>query len=89
MPMIVIAMMTAATSQPAAIHKPPKTIHSTLRSRLVRGIALILGERAVQTGTDAPYEWGQSGQCSALARDAPVPNDPQRTLLSQRSNQNT
>src|SRR5215467_5622586 len=33
-PMIVIAMITAATSQPTAIHRPPNTIHSRLRSRL-------------------------------------------------------
>src|SRR6266702_2487464 len=31
-PMIVIAMMTAATSQPNAIHAPPSTIHRILRS---------------------------------------------------------
>jgi hypothetical protein len=29
-PMIVIAMMTAAITQPIAIHRPPKTIHKTL-----------------------------------------------------------
>jgi hypothetical protein len=36
--MMVIAMMTAATSQATAIHKPPSTIHSRLRSRLITDI---------------------------------------------------
>src|SRR5258708_33903197 len=31
-PMMVIAMMRAATAQPIAIHRPPKTIQSRLRS---------------------------------------------------------
>ena len=31
-PMMVIAMITAAIIQPAAIHRPPKTIQSTLSS---------------------------------------------------------
>ena len=31
-PMIVIAMMTAATSQPNAIHAPPRTIQMILSS---------------------------------------------------------
>src|ERR1700736_1081426 len=34
-PMIVIAMMTAAISQPAAIHTPPKTNQRTLRSKAI------------------------------------------------------
>src|SRR5262249_23747121 len=33
MPMIVIAMMTAAISQHTAIHRPPNTIQKTLRIR--------------------------------------------------------
>jgi hypothetical protein len=32
MPTIVIAMMTAAISQPNAIHAPPRTIQRTFRS---------------------------------------------------------
>src|SRR5215831_13890066 len=36
--MIVIAMIAAATIQPAAIHTPPNTIQSRLRSTLVAGI---------------------------------------------------
>src|SRR5271170_4622466 len=38
-PMMVIAMITAATSQAIAIHKPPNTIQSRLRSRLIAGIS--------------------------------------------------
>ena len=30
MPMMVIAMITAAISQPTAIQKPPNTIHSNI-----------------------------------------------------------
>src|SRR6202035_1601572 len=33
MPTMVIAMMMAATAQPAAIHTPPRTIHKTLSRR--------------------------------------------------------
>jgi hypothetical protein len=33
MPMIVIAMITAATSQPTAIQTPPKIIHKMLSRR--------------------------------------------------------
>src|SRR6516162_4849774 len=36
--MIVIAMITAAATQPTAIHRPPNTIHSRLRSRLIGGM---------------------------------------------------
>src|SRR5215469_2160993 len=36
--MIVIAMIAAATTQPTAIHTPPNTIQSRLRSTLVTGI---------------------------------------------------
>ena len=32
-PMMVIAMTTAAIIQPAAIHRPPNTIHSRFRSK--------------------------------------------------------
>jgi hypothetical protein len=32
---MVIAMITAARSQPAAIHSPPNTIQRTFRTRLV------------------------------------------------------
>src|SRR6516162_9623403 len=38
-PMIVIAMITAATTQATAIHKPPNTIQSRLRSRFITGIS--------------------------------------------------
>src|SRR5271168_5145607 len=38
-PMMVIAMITAATTQATAIHKPPNTIQSRLRSRLITGIS--------------------------------------------------
>src|SRR6516164_6392185 len=38
-PMIVIAMITAATTQATAIHKPPNTIQSRLRSRLITGMS--------------------------------------------------
>ena len=31
--MMVIAMMMPAITQPTAIHRPPKTIHSTFSSR--------------------------------------------------------
>src|SRR6516162_11631285 len=37
-PMIVIAMIAAAATQPTAIHTPPNTIQSKLRSTLVAGI---------------------------------------------------
>src|SRR5271165_4339847 len=37
--MMVIAMITAATTQATAIHKPPNTIQSRLRSRLITGIS--------------------------------------------------
>jgi hypothetical protein len=37
-PTIVIAMTTAAITQPSAIHKPPKTIQSRLRTRETRDI---------------------------------------------------
>jgi hypothetical protein len=36
---MVIAMTTAAITQPSAIHKPPKTIQSRLRRREMRDIA--------------------------------------------------
>jgi hypothetical protein len=38
-PTMVIAMTTAAITQPSAIHKPPKTIQSRLRRREMRDIA--------------------------------------------------
>src|SRR6516165_10195508 len=38
-PMTVIAMITAATTQATAIHKPPNTIQSRLRSRLITGMS--------------------------------------------------
>src|SRR6516162_32049 len=38
-PMMVIAMITAATTQATAIHKPPNTIQSRLSSRLITGIS--------------------------------------------------
>ena len=40
-PMIVIAMMTAATSQPNAIHAPPSTIQRTFRSSETGDMALL------------------------------------------------
>src|ERR1051326_5260049 len=39
MPMMVIAMITEASSQPAAIQAPPQTIHSRLSSREKSDIA--------------------------------------------------
>src|SRR4051812_13354499 len=39
MPTMVIAMMTEAISQPAAIHRPPKAIHNTLSSSANSDIA--------------------------------------------------
>src|SRR5271167_3996130 len=52
-PMMVIAMITAATTQATAIHKPPNTIQSRLRKRLITGIvsspsAAEIAELAVQ-----------------------------------------
>src|SRR5262245_31962328 len=38
MPMMVIAMMTAATPHPMAAHRPPNTIQSTLSSRAIGDI---------------------------------------------------
>ena len=40
-PMIVIAMMMAATSQPNAIHAPPSTIQRTFRSSETGDMALL------------------------------------------------
>src|ERR1700676_969291 len=42
--MIVMAMITAATTQPAAIQKPPKTIQSTFRRMETGGMSLIFGD---------------------------------------------
>jgi len=39
-PTMVIAMTTAAITQPNAIHKPPQTIQSRLRRREIRDIAM-------------------------------------------------
>jgi hypothetical protein len=39
-PMIVMAMITAASIQPAAIQTPPKTIQSTFRRMETGGMAL-------------------------------------------------
>src|SRR5262245_32424288 len=39
-PTMVIAMTTAAITQPNAIHKPPKTIQSRLRRREMRDITM-------------------------------------------------
>src|SRR5215813_9531560 len=39
-PTMVIAMTTAAITQPSAIHKPPQTIQSRLRRREMRDIAM-------------------------------------------------
>src|SRR5271167_2557132 len=38
-PMMVIAMITAATTQATAIHKPPNTTQSRLSSRLITGMS--------------------------------------------------
>ncbi len=37
--MMVIAMISAASTQPIAIHKPPKTIQRRLRRKLMSGMA--------------------------------------------------
>src|SRR5258708_18634832 len=41
-PMMVIAMMMAAMSQPTAIHQPPKMTHRTLRRRLTGDMSGVL-----------------------------------------------
>jgi hypothetical protein len=55
--MIVIAMMMAATTQPAAIQKPPKTIQSTFRRMETGGMSFLqigMARRRAVQGLDNP-----------------------------------
>jgi len=40
-PMMVIAMTTAAITQPIAIHRPPNTIHSRFKRKAMSDIAVM------------------------------------------------
>ena len=66
-PMMVIARMTAAISQPIAIQSPPVTIQSTLSSRLTGDIGV--GPRAgVTSKHGGPRPWMQTGGLGAFRR---------------------
>src|ERR1700722_16120659 len=48
MPMMVIAMMTAARTQPAAMYRPPKAIHNRLRKSAKADIGFFRGSRTMR-----------------------------------------
>src|SRR5262245_42838894 len=60
-PTMVIAMTTAAITQPSAIHKPPKTIQSRLRRREMMDIA---GPRWGCEAASASVQPGARRRCS-------------------------
>src|SRR5512140_3487040 len=74
MPTMVIAMMTAAISQPAAIHRPPKAIHSTLSSSANSDIA-----NSLRRDDALSSALGEDGDCSEGSPGAAhVPAKPGR-----------
>src|SRR5262249_38952215 len=71
MPIMVIAMITDAISQPAAIHRPPKAIHSTLSRSAKSDIAAPRTMTSSSPHVDpAAIRWGLRGWFARCRRSA-------------------